>query len=305
MCIESTNKTYLGRFAPSPTGPLHFGSLVTAVASYCDAKANDGKWLLRMEDLDKPREQAGASDMILRQLEGFGFEWDSEVSYQSQRSDLYAEALKLLQNKDLTYPCTCTRKEIVDSTISHGIEGVVYPKTCLQHAVKTNIEAAWRIKTPAEKIAYIDTIQGKISQTLSQDVGDFILKRADGLFAYQLAVVVDDAAQNISNVVRGADLLDSTPRQMYLQQLLNLPTPDYAHVPVASNTAGEKLSKQTRAQPISTSLARHQLFDALVFLGQQPPAAIKNATLGEAWRWAIANWGVLHVPKLRSIVANF
>jgi glutamyl-Q tRNA(Asp) synthetase len=308
MSIESTSTRYIGRFAPSPTGPLHFGSLVAAVASYCDAKANAGKWLLRMEDLDKPREVAGAADMILRQLAAFGFEWDGEVVYQSQRSDLYADALKTLQNKDLTYACTCTRKEIADSSQTHGIDGLIYPKTCyLNKPMPSSIHAAYRAVTNNQNISFVDKIQGEISQNLSRDVGDFIIKRADGLFAYQLAVVVDDAAQNVSHIVRGADLLDSTPRQIYLQQLLgfpnlNVPTPSYAHVPVASNAAGEKLSKQTLAQPVSMRLPAHQLFDALKFLGQNPPEAIKNATLGEAWRWAIANWGVLHVPKLRSIL---
>jgi glutamyl-Q tRNA(Asp) synthetase len=306
MSIESTStRRYIGRFAPSPTGPLHFGSLVAAVASYCDAKSQGGQWLLRMEDLDKPREVAGAADMILRQLGAFGFEWDGEIVLQSQRSELYAEALNTLQNKGLTYPCTCTRKEIADSSNTQGIDGLIYPKTCyLNKTMPPSIHAAYRAVVADINIHFLDAIQGEISQNLSRDVGDFLLKRADGLFAYQLAVVVDDAAQNVTHIVRGADLLDSTPRQIYLQQLLNLPTPSYAHVPVVSNIAGEKLSKQTLAQPVSMRLPAQQLFDALKFLGQNPPDTIKNATLGEAWRWAIANWGVLQVPKLRAIVAN-
>ena len=305
MCTESINKPYVGRFAPSPTGSLHFGSLVAAVASYCDAKANAGKWLVRMEDLDKPREVSGAAGDILRCLETFGFEWDDEVYYQSKRDGLYAEALNHLQIQALIYPCTCTRKEISDSSNAQGIDGLIYPKTCFNHAPKTSIHAAYRVIVLDKNIIFLDLVQGEITQNLARDVGDFILKRADGLFAYQLAVVVDDTAQGVTHIVRGADLLNSTPRQIYLQQLLgfsnlNRPTPYYAHVPIATNHAGEKLSKQTRAEPIDTHLATHYLFEALSFLGQSPLGEIKNATLTEVWRWAIANWKITCVPKNRS-----
>jgi len=293
--------SYVGRFAPSPTGPLHFGSLVAAVASYCDSRANNGKWLLRMEDLDKPREVKGAADNILQTLEAFGFEWNDEVMYQSQRDKYYTEALNVLQNKQLIYPCTCTRKEIADSSNSIGIDGAIYPKTCLKHALKPNIHAAYRVMVFDKNITFFDAIQGEVTQNLARDVGDFILKRADGLFAYQLAVVVDDAAQGVTHVVRGADLLDSTPRQIYLQQLLGFATPGYAHIPIAVNVADEKLSKQTLAQPISMRLPEHQLFEALSFLGQRPPPELKSATLTEIWRCAIANWDLLKIPKLRKI----
>jgi glutamyl-Q tRNA(Asp) synthetase len=293
--------SYVGRFAPSPTGALHFGSLVAAVASYCDAKANNGKWLLRMEDLDKPREVKGAADIILQTLEAFGFEWNDEVMYQSQRSGYYTEALNVLQNKQLIYPCTCTRKEIADSSNSIGIDGVIYPKTCLKHVLKPNINAAYRVMVLDNNITFFDAIQGEITQNLARDIGDFILKRADGLFAYQLTVVVDDAAQGLTHVVRGADLLDSTPRQIYLQQLLGFATPHYAHIPIAVNDAGEKLSKQTLAEPVSMRNPEHQLFEALSFLGQLPSAELKNATLAEIWHWAIANWQLENVPKLRQI----
>ncbi|OGV78451.1 MAG: tRNA glutamyl-Q(34) synthetase GluQRS [Methylotenera sp. RIFCSPLOWO2_02_FULL_45_14] len=294
----------IGRFAPSPTGPLHFGSLVAAVASYLEVKTHQGRWLLRMEDVDKPREIKGAADAILHSLEKLGFEWDGEVLYQSQRNGLYEEAFNSLKNKQLIYPCTCTRKEIADTTNQFGIDGIIYPGTCLSHPLKPNVANAWRIKTNALEISFVDAIQGEIKQTLSQNVGDFILKRADGLFAYQLAVVVDDAAQGITHIVRGADLLDSTPRQIYLQQLLGFSTPHYAHVPVASNATGEKLSKQTLAKPIETSVANHHLHDALCFLGQKPPAAIKNATLNEMWRWAFLYWNLEAVPKTRQILAD-
>ncbi len=295
---------YIGRFAPSPTGPLHFGSLVAAVASFCEAKVHHGQWLVRMEDLDKPREIQGAADTILRQLEAFGFEWDGEVIYQSQRNDFYAEVLNQLKSKQLVYPCTCTRKEIADSSHQLGIDGVIYPQTCLNHPLKPNAPTAWRIKTNDVEISFNDTIQGNIKQNLCQQVGDFILKRADGLYAYQLAVVADDAAQNITHIVRGADLLDSTPRQVYLQKLLGYVTPQYAHVPVASNVAGEKLSKQTLAKPIEVNTANHLLYDALCFLGQLPPSTIKNATLNEMWRWALAQWQLTSVPKTRTITVT-
>ena len=305
MCTGSTSKPYIGRFAPSPTGSLHFGSLVAAVASYCDAKANAGKWLVRMDDLDKPREVRGAADDILRNLEAFGFEWDDEVYYQSKRDELYAEALNHLQKQALIYPCTCTRKEIADSSNSVGIGGLIYPKTCLLKPVlQANAHAAYRALVLDKNITFLDAIQGELTQNLARDVGDFILKRADGLFAYQLVVVVDDAAQGITHIVRGADLLDSTPRQIYLQQLSDLPTPCYGHVPIAANHAGEKLSKQSRAVPIDMRFAAHQLVDALRFLGQLTAEELKNATLAEVWRWAIANWKVDSVPKQRKIIVN-
>ena len=254
-----------------------------------------------MEDLDKPREVKGAAATILHQLEAFGFEWDDTVLYQSQRSNFYADALDALQKKQLIYPCTCTRKEITDSSNELGIEGVIYPQTCLQQPIKPDALVAYRIKTNDMKISFNDAIQGTISQNLSTDIGDFILKRADGLFAYQLAVVVDDAAQGITHIVRGADLLDSTPRQIYLQKQLAYLTPQYAHVPVASNLAGEKLSKQTLAKPIAENHANHLIFDALDFLGQHPDANLKNASQSEIWRWAISHWDIRKVPKQRAI----
>ncbi len=305
---------YIGRFAPSPTGPLHFGSLVAAVASYCDAKAHQGKWLVRMEDLDKPREMQGAADDILRTLETFGLAWDGKIIYQSTRDDYYEASFEQL--KQHTYPCICTRKEIADSSQIIGIEGAIYPKKCYQKisilSSKNSNASASLIETSSQRInvdgagliAFKDTIQGDISQNLAHDIGDFILKRKDGLFAYQLAVVVDDASQGITHVVRGADLLDSTPRQIYLQQLLGAQTPHYAHVPIVTNSHGEKLSKQTFAQPLNTSRANIALFDALSFLGQNPPQEIKNATLNEVWRWAIANWRLENITKSRSLFKN-
>ncbi len=291
---------YRGRFAPSPTGPLHFGSLIAAVASYLDAKAHDGRWLLRIEDLDTPRTLAGASDAILNSLEAFGFEWDEDVVYQSQRTELYEKYLDTLKSGDLVYPCSCSRKEIADSAIQ-GVDGVIYPGTCRHGPAKEKPAKAWRVRTYPETIAFEDSVQGHIEQNMAQDIGDFVLKRADGLFAYQLAVIVDDAEQRITHVVRGADLLDSTPRQIYLQQLLELPTPQYLHVPVATNAAGEKLSKQTLAEAIDPYHASTQLWSALDFLGQNPPKDLLSNSLGDLWSWAISHWQIAAIPHQRAI----
>lgn len=293
---------YIGRFAPSPTGPLHFGSLVAAVASFLEAKSNKGKWLVRMEDLDKPREVAGAANDILKTLDNYGFEWDEVVMYQSQRSAAYAQALDELQKRHLVYPCTCSRKEIADSALQTGIEGAIYPKTCfLKPKALSGALAAYRVITKNELIQFDDAIQDKICQNLAADIGDFVLKRADGQFAYQLAAVVDDMELEVTHIVRGADLLNSTPRQIYLQQLLGFATPSYAHLPVAVNQAGEKLSKQTLAEPIARHLPSQQLYQALCFLGQNPPSEMQNATLIEVWRWAKAHWSLNNIPHQRSM----
>ena len=291
-----------GRFAPSPTGPLHFGSLIAAVASFLEAKTQAGEWLVRMEDLDKPRVQAGAADGILRTLETFGFEWDAEVVYQSQRGELYQAAFDQLG--ELIYPCSCSRREITDSAV-HGIDGFIYPKTCLNKPPKKHIAPAWRIKTADKLIYFNDAIQGEISQNLSTDVGEFVLKRADGIFAYQLAVVVDDFIQGISHIVRGADLLDSTTRQNYLQMQLGYCIPQYAHLPVAVNAAGEKLSKQTLAEPLNSTNANALLFRALHFLGQNPPIVLEHAPLKELWRWAFTHWSLTNIPAQRAIILTY
>lgn len=236
--------TYRGRFAPSPTGPLHFGSLVAAVASYLDARAHGGTWLVRMEDVDTPRCVPGADRVILDQLGAFGFEWDEPVMYQSAREDAYREALERLKLDGWAYPCSCSRKESGPGP---------YPGTCRSGPQDPTRTPAWRVRYEGDDAAAL---------------GDFVVQRADGLFAYQLAVVVDDAAQGITHVVRGADLLDSTPWQKSLQRRLGYPTPSYRHVPVATNDEGEKLSKQTQAEPLDSARAPQLLRDALRFLGQ-------------------------------------
>ena len=263
---------YTGRFAPSPSGPLHMGSLVAALASWLDARAAGGRWLVRMEDLDRARCVPGADQAILRSLARLGLEWDGEVVYQSERLSLYRQALARLA--PLTYWCGCTRREIADSSLGLAADGAhIYPGTCRSGAPRT--ARAMRVRATREPIAFVDRVQGPHEQVLERDIGDFVLYRADGLFAYQLAVVIDDAEQGISDVVRGADLLDSTPRQIYLQRLLALPTPRYLHVPVALDMAGDKLSKQTGAMPLDASPV--VLRQALAFLGQPPAASLAEA----------------------------
>lgn len=293
---------YIGRFAPSPTGPLHFGSLVAAVASYAEAKKHQGQWLLRMEDLDKPREIPGAADDILRTLTAFGFEWDGEVVYQSRRTGLYEAAFDALQAAGNVYPCSCSRKEIADSATHIGIEGAVYPRTCLLHPLKPNALNAWRVKTDQYPISFNDAIQARdgkknFKQILSKDIGDFVLKRADGLFAYQLAVVVDDAVQGITHILRGADLLNSTARQIYLQRLLGYQQPQYAHVPIVVNHAGEKLSKQTLAKAIEPVQASNLLFSVLKFLGQEPPTELQAQPIQAIWDWTFSHWQLDNIPS--------
>lgn len=290
-----------GRFAPSPTGPLHIGSLIAAVASYLDTRSNQGEWLVRIEDLDLPRQMPGAADLILRTLEAYGFEWDGEVIYQSQRDQYYQDALHMLAARGLVYPCGCSRKEIADSA-THGIDGLVYPGTCRSGLAAGKHARAWRIQVDDRPIHFHDAVQGEISQVLSRDIGDFVLKRADGLFAYQLAVVVDDEMQGITHIVRGADLLDSTPRQIFLQQALGYAHPAYLHVPVAANTAGEKLSKQTLAQALDSDNTSHDLWQALAFLGQQPPVALQTDHHAVIWQWALAHWQPAHIPRQRAIL---
>ncbi|EXI91326.1 MAG: Glutamyl-Q tRNA(Asp) synthetase [Candidatus Accumulibacter regalis] len=293
---------YRGRFAPSPTGPLHFGSLVAAVGSYLDARANGGQWLLRIEDVDQPRTLPGAADEILRTLEGFGFAWDGEVLVQSQRLDLYHAELVRLQLDGEVYPCACSRTEIAACSPPRAVDGgLVYPGTCRNGLRGGRAARAWRLRVPDTTIAFGDRVQGRVEQNLDRAVGDFILLRADGQYAYQLAVVVDDAAQGINAVVRGVDLLDSTPRQIWLQQRLALATPTYAHLPVVTNACGEKLAKQTQAPAVDRSAGSAALAAALRFLGHTVPQEISSGPLRDFWPWAIAAWSIERVPARRGI----
>lgn len=292
---------YIGRFAPSPTGPLHFGSLLAATASFLDARAHRGKWLLRMEDLDKPREVSGAADDILRTLSAFGFEWDGEVVYQSQQLPRYQAILEHLQQLQLLYPCGCSRREIADIA-KLGSEGLIYPGTC-RNGLQGKAARAWRLLVPDMCITIDDRIQSTICQHLSREVGDFVLRRADGIFAYQLAVVADDAWQGITHIVRGADLLDSTPRQVLLQHYLDYPQPHYAHLPVATDHSGRKLSKQNRAEPVVAADNGRVICEVLSLLGMQIPVGLATAALNDIWAWAINNWRIDSVPRQRHLPA--
>ncbi len=280
---------YVGRFAPSPTGPLHAGSLVAAMASYLDAKAHGGAWLVRIEDIDEARTVAGAAEAILQTLLDLGMQWDGEVVWQSRRKDLYQAAFERLQGH--TYPCGCTRREIADSRVGVASDGAaVYPGTCRNGLAPGRLPRAYRLRVPdpgADVVSFDDAWVGPVAQHLAGEVGDFVLKRADGFWAYQLAVVVDDAMQGVTHVVRGIDLLDSTARQIYLQHLLHLPTPHYLHVPVVTNGMGEKLSKQTGAHELDVQHPLGTLHRAAAFLKLDLPRA---ASVEDFWRRAALAW---------------
>lgn len=295
----SETAPYVGRFAPSPTGPLHFGSLVAAVASYLQAQTRDGRWLLRIEDIDPPREQAGADQLIIRALEAYGFEWDGPISYQSRFTERHLARLAQLQNDGKAYPCSCSRRDLAE--VPRGPLGAIYPGWCRNGARSS--EVAIRVLTDDEPIGFIDGLQGDQSMRLESASGDFIVMRRDGLVAYHLAVVADDHEQGITEVVRGIDLLDSTPRHIHLQRLLGLDRPDYMHVPVAVNTDGQKLSKLTGASGIDLIGVRTVLVKALDALGQQPDRALADSSLDSIWDWAAKNWQPDVLANRRSIQA--
>ena len=286
---------YKGRFAPSPTGPLHFGSLLTALASYCEAKAHHGQWLVRIEDTDIPRIQAGAETAILTALEAFGFEWDEAVVRQQDRLRLYEQALEQLKANDLIYACQCSRKQLSELG---GLNGLgTYPQTCRplnlpfeQHAI--------RLKTIDQTICFDDLIQGHCCENLSQTTGDFVLKRRDGIISYQLAVVVDDALQGITHVVRGADLLDNTARQIWLGQCLNVPRLNYCHIPLAMNDQGQKLSKQNLAKPLDVRQAPQLIQQALQVLNQ---ANVELDSPQRILAQAVDQWDMGNLPKIAQL----
>jgi len=286
---------YIGRFAPTSSGPLHFGSVIAALGSYLQARQKQGEWLVRIEDIDQPRIIPGADKIILEQLESLGLLWDGEIVYQTRRIPLYQSALEKLEALDLTFPCACTRKQTANKP---------YPGTCRNGVGHGLIGRSIRIRTEDHEIAVNDLLQGYYSQSLESDIGDFVIKRTDGLFAYHLAVIVDDAEQNINEIVRGADLLDSTPRQIYLQKLLGLSVPDYLHLPVAINEDGSKVSKQSKAEAIDTNQPCHVLFKALEFLGQCPPREAFDSDHESLLNWSIQNWDVNSLPKQKEITIN-
>jgi len=282
----------IGRFAPSPTGPLHFGSVIAAVASYMQAKSQNGQWLVRMDDIDTPRNQAGADTAILTSLEILGLHWDNKVLFQTNRQEAYQDALTLLSEKSLLYRCTCTRKQL---------QGNAYPGTCRNKSHDPEQQHALRVITNQQAIKIDDEIQGQFQQNLETETGDFIVHRADDLVAYHIATVVDDAYQGITEIIRGADLLDSTPRQIYLQQLLNYPIPTYAHTPVAVDKQGYKLSKQYHAPPIDDTEPVATLILALDFLGQHPKKSLAKENVEEIIQWGVKHWSLDKIPRLDTI----
>ena len=286
---------YRGRFAPTPSGPLHFGSLIAATGSYLQARAQRGEWWLRIDDIDPPREQKGAVSSILSTLEEFGFEWDGEVLYQSKRQQRYQQVVEQLKGKGLAYACSCSRSSIQKKTGQKKGE-LVYPGFCREQPLQQCEDYSIRLRVDDGIIRFEDTIQGTICTNLAARFGDFVIQRRDGYFAYHLATGIDDAEQGITEVVRGADLLDSTPCQMLIQHQLGLPCPSYAHLPIACNHSGQKLSKQSHAPALDSSKATILLQKSLKFLGQMPPISLADATLDELWQWAIENWDINRVP---------
>ncbi|HCU90540.1 MAG TPA: tRNA glutamyl-Q(34) synthetase GluQRS [Gammaproteobacteria bacterium] len=295
VSIDRSSSRYVGRFAPSPTGPLHFGSVVAAVASYLQARSRGGRWIVRIEDIDPPREEPGATSAILKTLDELGLEWDGAVRYQSHMSASYEYALERLQSSHMTFACTCSRKKLVRGR---------YPGTCRDAITKDLTGKSIRVKVDGSEIAFNDLLQGHYSQNIEEIIGDYIVKRADGFYAYHLAVVVDDAADGVSEIVRGLDLLSSTPRQIHLQNLLGLTTPSYAHIPLVLSQSGTKLSKQTAAPAIDLASSCAVLIRALEFLQQAPPPSLYQQTRNEIIQWAISNWNIAAVNGISRAYPN-
>jgi glutamyl-Q tRNA(Asp) synthetase len=290
--------SYIGRFAPSPTGDLHLGSLLAAVGSYLDARHNGGRWLVRMEDLDTPRVVPGSADRILRTLEGFGLQWDGDVIYQSQRNDVYVAALDQLQTAGLTFQCSCSRRELA------GNEDAGYPGTCRNGPTRLRVVTATRFRVPPEVVVFLDdAIQGP-SSFCTPELGDIVIKRKDGIFAYQLAVIVDDASQHVTNVVRGADLLLSTAWQILLQRALSLPTPGYAHLPLVVEQSREKLGKSRHSVPVEPRHASAYLTTVLRMLNHPPPLELENDTPAQLLAWATRHWNVVALSHVHSVTAR-
>lgn len=280
MSDTLSKPVYCGRFAPSPTGPLHFGSLLAALASYLDARAHQGLWLLRIENLDPPREDPTAVDHFLRTLDHFGLHWDADVRYQSQHGEAYQAILERLIDQGQAFPCSCSRKQLA---------GQPHQGQCTPAPGQTT---AFRFLSDHQPHAFNDHLQGRYIPTDVRELDDFVIRRRDTLWSYQLAVVTDDAYQGITHVVRGIDLIDSTPRQIQLQQALGFDTPQYAHIPVAVEQNGQKLSKQNLALALDTEQPTRTLWTALNWLQQAPPPELQNATVDELLQWAIAHWNM-------------
>ncbi len=287
------SRPYRGRFAPSPSGPLHFGSLVAAVASWLEARSRRGEWLLRIEDLDPPREKPGAADDILATLDRLGLHWDGAVLRQSTRLEAYRAALDRLGRDGRLRACTCTRTALAalpENLRREPGDELFHPPRCLPAAGSAPGSVAMRLRVPDRVVQFVDRVQGPQAVNVARSVGDFVLRRRDGLYAYQLAVVVDDAEQGILDIVRGADLLSSTPRQVLLQQSLGLPAVTYMHVPLAVGRDGLKLSKSEDAPGLMLAAPERQVVAALEFLGQEPPPELARGDVRAVWEWAVLNW---------------
>lgn len=290
---------YIGRFAPTPSGPLHFGSLVTALGSYLDARAHRGRWLLRIEDVDRPRVVPGSADRILLSLERFGLHWDGPVLYQSQRLNAYEASLKLLADQGLIYACDCSRRKLIEQGVTRGPLGLIYPGSCRNRELDFAGHSL-RLRIEATDTDFEDRHCGRRSMNLAREVGDVVLRRIDGIHAYHLAVVVDDAFQGVNEIVRGADLLEVSFVHRHLASLLDLPLPRYLHLPLVYAEPGKKLSKQTGARPLDDDRPSEQLFQALAFLGQQPPADLQRAEPGDILAWGVAHWQPERLPAVRA-----
>lgn len=295
--MVTPDSPYLGRFAPTPSGHLHFGSLLAALASYLDAHANSGQWLVRMEDLDRPRNKPGAADHILQTLVAHGLAWDGEVLVQSEHESRYQQQIENWLQAGLAYYCDCSRSDLA---AHHG----VYPGTCRERHLPASTQHAVRIRVPNEPINFTDRLQGPVSQCLESTLGDFVIRRRDGVIAYQLAVVMDDIQQEVTDIVRGADLLDSTPRQLWLYRLLGAAPPRYLHIPLVMQHHGQKLSKRLGSAPIEAALAPASLVAALSALRQQPPVQLRGAGVGEILAWAVEHWRPLDLPATREIIMD-
>lgn len=288
----------VGRYAPSPTGPLHFGSLIAALASFCHARSQGGRWLLRIDDVDASRVVPGADRSIIETLAAFSLTHDGPILYQSQRRGAYAAAVARLRDASLAFDCACSRREAQSGPA--GIEGPIYPGTCRDGLPRGRCARSVRLRADAGVVAVADRIQGRYAQDLAADIGDFVIRRADGVAAYQLATVLDDAEQGVTEVIRGADLLSSTPRQIWIHRCLDLPLPTYGHIPVIVDAAGQKLGKSTGALALDSVRRQAQLVECLALLGQMPPATLAARSVDGVIDWAIDHWDADRVPRRRA-----
>ncbi|HKE44257.1 MAG TPA: tRNA glutamyl-Q(34) synthetase GluQRS [Steroidobacteraceae bacterium] len=303
--MSATAPPYRGRFAPSPTGPLHLGSLLAAAGSYLQARARGGQWLLRVEDLDTPRVVPGATEEILRTLELYGFEWDGGVVRQSERLALYGAAFETLERDGLVFACSCSRKELAARQPAAALEeDTFYPGTCRNGAQHPERPLAYRFRVTDAALEFEDGLQGRFAQNVADSIGDFVIRRRDGLFAYQLAVVVDDHEQGITEVVRGCDLLSNTPRQILLQQALGIARPAYMHLPLLTEADGRKLSKSRRAVTIANHQPAAALWSVLRWLRQAPPPELARGSVRELWSWAIRAWNPTALRNAREIALD-